>query len=75
MWLMVTCHLVYSNGLSEKSMKYQPLVLTTPKCYETVRIKRAVSLISPRKGAIFGEQDYPCDLAVSYLKLYGSNQH
>ncbi|ATF09164.1 Mobile element protein [Candidatus Enterovibrio altilux] len=34
--------------------------------YETVRIKRAVSFILPRRRAIFWKQGHPRHLAVSY---------
>ncbi|ATF10454.1 hypothetical protein BTN50_2044 [Candidatus Enterovibrio altilux] len=50
------CYLIYSNSPAKKSMKYQPMVngaCDTKQSYETVRIKRAVSFISPRKGATF----------------------
>ncbi|ATF09105.1 hypothetical protein BTN50_0578 [Candidatus Enterovibrio altilux] len=50
-------------------------VYDTRQYYETVRIKRAVSLIPPKKGANFGERRYSHNLAVSYQKLCGSNEH
>ncbi|ATF09219.1 hypothetical protein BTN50_0703 [Candidatus Enterovibrio altilux] len=45
------------------------------QCYETIRIKRAVSFISSKKEQLFKKQSYPCTLAVSYQKLYGFNRH
>ncbi|BEI22416.1 hypothetical protein KKIDH5335_07480 [Vibrio fluvialis] len=36
--------------------------------------KQAVALIPPREGAAFWEQGHPCNLAVGYQKLYGSDK-
>ncbi|ATF09239.1 hypothetical protein BTN50_0725 [Candidatus Enterovibrio altilux] len=46
--------LTYSNKSVEKSIKSQLMVLMTPdNVTKTVRIKRTVPLIPPRKRAIF----------------------
>ncbi|ATF09955.1 hypothetical protein [Candidatus Enterovibrio altilux] len=47
----------------------------TRPCYETIHIKRVVPLILPEKVATFGKQGHQRNLAISYQKLYGLNQH
>ncbi|ATF08776.1 hypothetical protein [Candidatus Enterovibrio altilux] len=42
---------------------------------EPVRIKQAVQLISPKKGARFKKRGHLYNLVVSYQKVHGSSQH
>lgn len=47
----------------------------TRDCHAAIRIRRAVALIPPRKGAAFWKRGHTRNLAVGCQKLYGSNKH
>ncbi|ATF08768.1 transposase [Candidatus Enterovibrio altilux] len=49
--------------------------ISADDAYNTIRIKLAVPLIPLRKGVTFWERSHTRNLAVSYQKLYDSNQH
>ncbi len=57
------------NKISGNSAYY------TRQFYETVRIKRAILPIPPRKETTCWERDHPRNLVISYQQSYDSCQH